>query len=216
MIRRSLPIASPNDSLITLSGRVAARISRVDAIDTVLGDQQRLGRELERALDRRIIRCDIWLADPAGEDHDVALVQVRLGTQADERLSDSRDRQSRHHPHLAITSCLEHAAEHQPVHHGSEDSDRIGLGALDPPVLCQRPAKEIPATDHNRDLHAVISHLENLIGDVLERASVKTERIRTGQRPAAELHDDASVAHPETDSLPARIPDTPRESCGLA
>jgi hypothetical protein len=132
----------------------------------LLGDQQRIGLELEGSLDRGVVGRDVGLTDAAREDHDQASLEVRDRTQPDERLRNALDRHRRHHPDVRCGLRGQRAPEHQGVHHGTEHADVVGLGAADPPPVGHPPPEVVAAAHDDRDLHAEVVHREHLVGQV--------------------------------------------------
>jgi hypothetical protein len=103
----------------------------------VLGHEQGVGAELERALHRRVVGGHVRLADAPGQHDQVSLLEVRDRAQADERLSHRRDGQRGHDPDLLGAARLESAAQQEAVHDRAEHADVVRLRAIDPPPLGQ-------------------------------------------------------------------------------
>ena len=72
--------------------RLLARVGVVHAVDAVLGDEQHVGVDLDRAQGGGGVGCHEGVAGAGGEDDDAALLQVADGAAADVRLGDRLDR----------------------------------------------------------------------------------------------------------------------------
>ena len=101
------------------------RVGVVDALDPVLGHQDRLGVDLERPQRRRGVGGEERVAGAGGEDHHPALLQVAHRAAADVGLGDLGDRDRRHHPGVGAAP-LERVLERERVEHRRQHAHVVG------------------------------------------------------------------------------------------
>jgi hypothetical protein len=138
----------------------------------VLGDEQRVGFQLERPLHGRVVRGDVRLADTARQHDDEAAVKVMHGLQPDERLRDAVYRHRGHHPDVRVGPCGQRAPQHERVHHGAEHADVVGFRPADPPSLGHPAAEVVPAADNDCHLHAEVMDRQHFVGDPSEARGI--------------------------------------------
>jgi len=109
------------------------------------------------------------------------------------RLGHRGNRQRGHDPHLAIALCLHHAPQHQAVHDRAEQPDRVGLGAIDPPLLGEGTPEEVPPAHDHGHLDPRRCGAQHFRGHVLKSARIQTDRLRPGQRPTTQFDDDPLI-----------------------
>jgi decaprenylphospho-beta-D-erythro-pentofuranosid-2-ulose 2-reductase len=157
-----------------LSVRVVLGVGVVDAVHSVLGDEQRVGFQLKRPLHGRVVGGHVGLADAACQHHDEAAVEVMHGLEPDERLGDAVYRYRGHHPDIRVGPCGERAPQHERVHHGAEHADVVRFRPADPPPLGHPAPEVVPAADDDRDLDAEVVHRQHLVGDPGEARGIDT------------------------------------------
>lgn len=130
------------------------RVVRIDAGDSVFGDEQSVAVHLDRALNSRIIGRDERLTVTAGKDEDVSFIQMSECLQSNVRLGHARNRHGRHDPDFTVGLALEHTSQHQAVDDGTERADVVGLDAIDAPCVGHVASEDVPSADHEGDVDA--------------------------------------------------------------
>jgi RNA polymerase sigma-70 factor (ECF subfamily) len=194
---------------------LAVRVTVIDPVRSPLGHQQRVGVELESALDRRIVGCHVGLPDPAGQHHDQAAAQVAVGPEPDERLSHALHRDGGHDTDVAGAPAGQRPPEHQRVHHGAQHADVVGLSPADPPVIGHPAAEEVAAPDNHPELDSEPVHREQLLGQPRQARRIHPGPGLTRQRLAAEFHHDSPVPCHRAPSGPGAAPVATRHSLPL-
>ena len=183
------------DPAIAFGSGVFVWIVRIDAIGFVLGKQNGLCAHFEGALHAGIVGGEKGIADAAGKNDDVPLVEMPRRDQANKRFCDRVDRNGGHHAHFGIAFGVEHAAQHQAVDDRAQHADVVGLGPLDAPARTLVPAKDVAAADDDANFNAPHVEVENFVGDVFEGFRVKSRFQGARNRAATEFENNPFVPH---------------------
>ena len=155
------------------SGSVA-RVGAVDALDAVLGHQDRLGVDLDRAQRGGGVGREERVAGAGREDHDAALLEVAHRAAADVRLGDLGDRDRRLHADVDA-ELLERVLERQRVEHGREHPHVVGGRAVHARGRARHAAVDVARADDDRDLDAALVDAP--------RSARRSARTRSGSVP---------------------------------
>src|SRR3954454_10961128 len=143
---------------------VRARVVVVDALDAVLGHEQRLGVDLDRAQRRRGVRGEERIDGAGGEDDDAALLEVAHRAAADVGLGHLLHVDGRLHPRVDV-ALLQRVLELERVEHDGEHPHVVRGGAVHARGGAGDPAVDVARAQDDRDLHAAIVHALDLLGD---------------------------------------------------
>ena len=88
---------------------------------------------------------------------------------------------------------LHRVLEGERVHDGGEHADVVGLGAVHAPCGGGEPAEDVPATDHDGDLHPIMRNVFDLTSEGIEDLRVDTVACVSHEGLAGELQQDALV-----------------------
>ena len=117
----------------------------------VLGHQDPLGVDLERAQRRGGVGREVRVAGSGREDHDPSLLEMADRATADVRLGDLADVERGEHPRVGAVS-LERLLDRERVEHGREHPHVVAGRAVHPGRSRLHAAVDVPAADDEREL----------------------------------------------------------------
>ena len=145
--------------------RIESRVAVVHALDAVLGHQDRLGADLERAQRGGRVGREERVAGAGREDHDAALLEMPDRAAADVRLGDLGDRRSRTCTRVCAPRRSSASWSASELSTRREHSRVVGGRAVHPLGRRGHAAVDVPAADDDRDLDARRLDLDDLLGD---------------------------------------------------
>ena len=150
------------------SGSVA-RVGGVDALDAVLGHQDRLGVDLDRPQRGRRVGGEERVAGAGREDDDAPLLEVAHRAAADVGLGDLCDVDRRLHARVDA-ALLQRVLQRQRVEDGREHAHVVGGRAVHAGRRARHAAVDVARADDDRDLDAAVVDALDLLGDGARRA----------------------------------------------
>ncbi len=173
-----------------LGGGLDPGIGVVDAVDAVLGHQDRVRADLERTQGGCGVGREERVAGSGGEDHDPPLLEMADPAAPDVRLGHlghadrGQDARVRPEPLQDVLECerVEERREHPGVvrRRAVHALGRRGHAAVD-----------VPRADDDPDLDAGLLAVDDLLGDRLDARELEAELLVAHQRLAGELEQDA-------------------------
>jgi hypothetical protein len=179
---------------------ILLRIRGEDALDAVLGHQDRLGVDLQRAQRGGRVGGEERIAGAGREDHHPALLQVADGPPADVGLGHRPHLDRRQHARLA-PGLLERVLQGEGVDDGCQHAHVVRGGALHAASAGRDPTEDVAPADDDRQLHAQLGDLAQLGADPHEHRRIEAVALTPGQRLSRELEDYAAVHRAPTARL---------------
>jgi hypothetical protein len=174
-----------------LGGGIERGIGGVDALDAVLGHEQRLGVDLGRPQRGRGVGGEERVAGAGREDHDPPLLEVAHRTAADVGLGDLGDRDRRLHAGERA-GLLERVLQRQPVQHGGQHAHVVAGRPVHALGGAGQPTVDVAAPDDDRDLDAAIVGLLHLPRDRRDAVRIGAVVEVAHERLARQLEQDAA------------------------
>ena len=170
---------------------VDAGIGAVNAVD-VLGKENGVGVDLAGAEHGGRVRGEIGAAGAAGEEDDLALLQmldralagIGLGKGAHLRRGLDAD---------GNVLLLHHVGDGEAVHDRGEHAHMVGAGALHVAAAVLGAAPEVAAADDHADLHAELAAFLNRVAHAGDHIEIQTGLLLAGQSLTADLEQNAVI-----------------------
>src|SRR3954447_10582205 len=178
------------DRVDELGVGILARVGGEDALDAVLGHEDRLRVDLARAQRRRGVGREERVAGAGREDHDAPLLEVAHGAAADVGLGDLADVERRLHARVDL-ELLERVLELQRVEDDREHPHVVRGRAVHSLGRARDAAVDVARPQHDRDLDAAIVHALDLLGDLAQALEVGAVLEVAHERLAGQLEQDA-------------------------
>src|SRR3954452_21362566 len=191
------------DRVDELRVRVLARVGGEDALDAVLGHEDRLRVDLARAQRRRGVGREERVAGAGREDHDAPLLEVAHRATADVGLGDLADVERRLHARVDL-ELLERVLQLQGVQDDREHPHVVRGRAVHALGRARDAAVDVAGPQHDRDLDAAVVHALDLGRDGLQPTGVGAVVQLAHEGLAGQLEQDApeyggrAVAHSPT------------------
>ena len=131
--------------------RVDLGVGGVDAVDTVLGDEDLIGVDFECALGGHGVCGEVRKSGSGAEDDDAVLLHVPHGAAGNIGFGDLRHRDRGLHTGVD-TRLFEEVLQGQAVHDGAEHAHVVGAGAVHAALGEFGSAEEVAAADDDADL----------------------------------------------------------------
>ena len=160
------------------------------ALHPVLGHQDALRADLERAQRRRRVGREERVAGAAREDHDAPLLEVADGAAPDVRLGHLLHRDGRLHPGRQA-ELLERVLDRQGVQHRRDHAHVVGRRAVHADGHPLEAAEDVARAHHDGDIDAALVRLVDLARDGRDAHRVDAVGLVAHERLARELQDDA-------------------------
>ena len=175
---------------------VELRVRGEHALNAVLGHQDRLGVDLERAQGGGGVRGEERVAGAGREDDDARLLEVAHRAPPDVGLGDLGDRDRALHAGVHAEP-LERVLERQRVEHRGQHAHVVAGGAVH--ALLGRggqAAEDVAGALHDRDLDAAVVHALDLRRDRLDALRVGAVFEVAHERLPRQLEEDALEGGP--------------------
>ena len=138
------------------------------------------------------IGCKIGIPGAGGENDNTAFLQVPQRTSQDIRFGHLMHGDGRLHAGLQ-SNLFQRILQGQTVHDRCQHAHVVGRSAFHPEGSCLDAAKNIAATHHDSDLHALVVDGFDLIGHVRKHVRANAEILLAHQGFAAEFQQDTLI-----------------------